>query len=266
MIKKTDLIQKLRKRAGFVIAASLVSSLILGSFAAYASDSDDPLIGTIPLPSYAGTSGTDSGDSEQFLFSTGSDVIPGTVKGEGTPDDSTGTDPKPVDGTDIDQGPVDGTETSPSDEKELLLYKNTEQGFCFLYPEDAYPKTSQYGSALIDLYKDIYMPFILVACYDWTNDGKAYLETIKKNAIEGNEIMNEPIGPDPVENNPGMYALNYSILSAGEEIQITCFTEEFDDSFIYFETRYYNDSDPVRISEVLSTVLSTAKPDPDYYG
>ena len=139
-------------------------------------------------------------------------------------------------------------------------YHNDIKGFSFSCPEGISARTSDYGSSIVEL-TDTGFPFILVSYNDWSNDGESYLNTIAKNATEGKMIVNAPVGPSPVEGNPGMYALMYSFMEGAKEIRVTSFTEEFDNGFMYFEARYYPDSDPALLSNVLATLLSSAQPD-----
>jgi len=141
-----------------------------------------------------------------------------------------------------------------------VSYHNDVKGFSFSCPEGISARTSDYGSTIVEL-TDTGFPFILASYNDWSNDGEAYLNTIAKNATEGKTIVNEPVGPQPVEGNPGMYALMYSFEDGGKEIRVTCFTEEFDNGFMYFEARYYPDSDPELLSNVLAVLLSSTQPD-----
>lgn len=226
-------------------------------------------IGSIPLPSFEPQEDTAFVD---FDFSAGKDSL-GPVDAE-PEDEPEGTDivpgiPEdtiPVDGTPEDTEPQGDEGTDQADTGDLQLYQNTEQDFSFLYPQGCDVRTSDYGSAILSIDPEEGIPFVLVARYTWSNDGASYLENIAANAVDSQEIVREPEGPAPVEGNPGMYAMTYSFMNYGTEMQVTCFTEEFDDGFMYFETRYYNDSDPEAISNVLSTILSTAQPAADAYG
>ena len=149
---------------------------------------------------------------------------------------------------------------APDDAAGLVSYHNDVKGFSFSCSEGISARTSDYGSTIVEL-TDTGFPFILASYNDWSNDGEAYLNTIAKNATEGKTIVNEPVGPQPVEGNPGMYALMYSFEDGGKEIRVTCFTEEFDNGFMYFEARYYPDSDPELLSNVLAVLLSSVQPD-----
>ena len=157
------------------------------------------------------------------------------------------------------------TEPEPETQKsgdigKLVGYHNDIKGFSFNCPEGISARTSDYGSSIVEV-TDMGFPFILVSYNDWSNDGESYLNTIAKNATDGKMIVNAPVGPSPVEGNPGMYALMYSFMEGDKEIRVTSFTEEFDNGFMYFEARYYPDSDPELLSTVLATLLSSAQPD-----
>ena len=149
---------------------------------------------------------------------------------------------------------------SPEETAGLVNYHNDIKGFSFSCPEGISARTSDYGSSIVEM-SDTGFPFILVSYNDWSTDGEAYLNTIAKNATDGKNIVNEPVGPSPVEGNPGMYALMYSFEEDGKEYRVTCFTEEFDNGFMYFEARYYPESDPQLLSNVLAVLLSSAQPD-----
>ena len=167
------------------------------------------------------------------------------------------TDPEPPQPEITDPEPE--TQTS-GDTGEAVGYHNDIKGFSFSCPEGISARTSDYGSSIVEL-TDTGFPFILVSYNDWSNDGESYLNTIAKNATDGKTIVNEPVGPSPVEGNPGMYALMYSFMENDKEIRVTAFTEEFDNGFMYFEARYYPDSDPELLSNVLAVLLSSAQPD-----
>ena len=160
-----------------------------------------------------------------------------------------------ADNSETEQGPK-ASENSAG----AVSYHNDIKGFSFSCPEGISVRTSEYGSTIINLSDDGF-PFILASYNDWSNDGESYLSTISKNAFDGKTIVNEPVGPSPVEGNPGMYALMYSFMEGGKEIRVTCFTEEFDNGFMYFEARYYPDSDPELLSNVLAVLLSSTQPD-----
>jgi len=260
-------IRKAVRRAGALTAGAMLIAASMGTAPVLASEVDGQVVGSIPLPTFGGD---ENNSAEEPHFPLGTDVLASSAGGqEQTVDIPTGSDVDTTGNpTDNNQEKTDKPENTdePENTDNRVVVKNTEQGFSFLLPDTAFARTSDYGSTLVDLYPDNHIPFVLVAYYDWTTDGAGYLETIAKNASENNTIVNEPRGPESVEGNPGMYALTYSFLSSGNEMQVTCFTEEFDEGFMYFETRYYNDSDQVLISEVLATILSTAQPDPEFYG
>lgn len=258
MTIRNTFVRRAIRRAGALTAASMLIAASMGNTSVFASEADGQVVGSIPLPSF----GENGDNAEEPHFPTGSDVFAPSADGqEQTVDIPTGPD---TTGNPTDDKQEKNDEPQNTDNR--VVVKNTEQGFSFLLPNTAFARTSDYGSTLVDLYPDIHVPFVLVAYYDWSTDGAGYLETIAKNAVINNTIVNEPKGPESVEGNPGMYALTYSFLSSGTEMQVTCFTEEFDEGFMYFETRYYNDSDQALISDVLATILSTAQPDPDFYG
>ena len=142
----------------------------------------------------------------------------------------------------------------------VVMYHNDVKGFSFGCPEGVSARTSEYGSSIVKL-SDTGVPFILVSYNDRSDDAEAYLNIISQNALESKTIVNEPEGPAPVEANPGMYALTYSYTEDGTEYRVTCFTEECENGFMYFEARYYPYSDSDMLSDVFNVVLATADPD-----
>ena len=207
---------------------------------------------------------------------TGNDQFPGNdtgtpsggdgqpTGGDGQP---TGGDNLPTGGDDFPSG-GDGQPTGGDDqptEGETCVYRNTEKNFSFLYSSRFTVETTEYGSAIMHLDPGQSLPFILITFEDYSNDGYTHLLTRAESVLEDGDYVNPPGEPEAVEGNPGMFALMYSYRNSEAEIHVTCFTEDFDNGHMFFDMRYYEDSDADILSEAIVTALNTARPDAYYY-